>query len=110
MSKALVEVCATEEVAAGAAYELAAAVFEAGGAGGAEDGMMLVGGQWAGGSGCDSGFGSWVVHFDSVAQFAIFSTTVGDIDASNDVRFAEQTIFEGERRWIAALAQCGTAA
>jgi len=72
---------------------------------------MLVGGQRTeGGRGFDGGFGFWVVHFDSVAQFEIFSTTIGDMDASNDVRFAEQTIYEGERRWIVALAQCGTAA
>ena len=82
-----------------------------GGTVGTEDGVMLVGGQRAlCGSGVGGGFGGWVVHFDSVTQFEIFSTTVGDMDASNDVRFAEQTIYEGERRWIVALAQCGTAA
>ena len=72
---------------------------------------MFVSGQGAErGSGFDGGFGGWVLHLDSVAQFANFSTTVGDVAASNDVRFAEQTIYEGERRWIVALAQCGTAA
>ena len=41
---------------------------------------MLVGGQGAvGGSGFDGGFGGWVLHFDSVTQFAIFSTTIGDM-------------------------------
>ncbi len=71
--------------------------------------MMLVGVERAlGECGFDGGFGGWVVHFDSVTQFAIFSTTVGDIGASNDVRFVEHTHSEGELRWIAALAQCGT--
>ena len=56
------------------------------------------------------GVGGGGLHVDSVAQFANFSTTVGDMGASNGVRFAEQTIYEGEQRWIAALAQCGTAA
>jgi hypothetical protein len=91
----LVEIGATEEVTAGFADEFAAAVLEAGGAGGAEDGVMLVGGEgtlgsrrggWAWG-GFGDGLGDVGLHFDSVAQFAIFSTAVAGWDASNDVRF-----------------------
>ena len=89
----LVEVGAAQEVAAGAADEFAAAVLEAGGAGGAEDGVVLAGGEGAlggggwGWSGFDDGFRGAGPHFDSVAQFAIFSTAVAGWDASNDVRF-----------------------
>jgi hypothetical protein len=111
MSRVLVKVGAAEEVAAGSADQFAAAVFEARGAGGAVDGVVLAGVERALGScGFAGGLGGGGLHVDRVAQFAIFSTTVGDKGASNGVRFAEQTIYEGEQRWIAALAQCGMAA
>ncbi|RSL16844.1 hypothetical protein EDE15_2369 [Edaphobacter aggregans] len=90
---ALVKVGAAEEVAAGFADEFAAAVLEAGGAGGAEDGVVLAGGYGAlgdgglGWCGFGDGFGGAGLHFDSVAQFAIFSTAVAGWNASNDVRF-----------------------
>jgi len=92
-AKRLVEISATEEVSAGFADEFAAAVLEAGGAGGAEDGVVFAGGEGAlggggwGWSGFDDGFRGAGPHFDSVAQFAIFSTAVAGWDASNDVRF-----------------------
>jgi hypothetical protein len=83
-----VEISATEEVAAGAADELAAAVFEARGAGGAEDGVVF---------GCGEGallwgrlrvrFGSAELHSARVAQFVNFSTPVSALGASNGVRF-----------------------
>lgn len=54
---------------------------------------MLAGGEGAlggGRGGVWGGFGDFGcagLHFDSVAQFAIFSTVVAGWDASNDVRF-----------------------
>ena len=114
-AKRSVKICATEKITAIFADQFAAAVLKAGGAGGAEDGVMLVGGEIAlrGGRGgiCEV-FGGFVcagLHFDSVAQLAIFSTAVMGADASNDVRFDSRQNHEGESRWIAALAQCGMA-
>jgi hypothetical protein len=53
----LVEVGAAEKVAAGSTDEFAAAILEAGRAGGAEDRMVLVSGQGAeSGCGFDGGF------------------------------------------------------
>src|SRR5665213_3061167 len=65
---ALIKICATEEVAARSADELAAAVFEARGAGGAEAGVMLgrdgaLGGRGFRGFGCGR-----FVHGERLAQ------------------------------------------
>ena len=62
-----------------------------------------MGGGWGwvwGGFG--DGFGGAGLHFDSVAQFAIFSTAVAGWDASNDVRFDSRQItkenYDGSQR------------
>jgi hypothetical protein len=85
---ASVEVSATEEVTAGGADELAAAVLKARGAGGAEDGVVLGCGDGALlRGGLRVGFGSAEFHSDRVAQFVNFSTSVGAWAASNGIRF-----------------------
>lgn len=71
---ALVEVRAAEEVAAGLADQLATAVYEAGGAGGAVDGVVF-GGEIAGrsfvlGLGCVVGYAG--LHRDRVTQAGLF--------------------------------------
>jgi hypothetical protein len=54
------------------------------------------------GDGFDSGFGGSGLHFDSVAQFAIFSTVIGRLGASNEVRFDSKEIlrrkYDGSQR------------
>jgi hypothetical protein len=75
----LVEVGATEEVAAGAADELAAAVFEARGAGGTEAGVVLGGDGALGGWGFWGGFGFGdLLHGERLAQIGRISTPFGD--------------------------------
>ena len=70
----LVEVCADEEVATGVTDEFAAAILQAGGAGGAVDGVVLrrkIAGGWF----CD-GLGQVVgntwLHRDRVTQVHLF--------------------------------------
>ena len=73
----LVKIGAAEEVATLPADEFAAALLKTGGAGGAEDGVVFgrVEGTLGGGV-FHGGFGYSRLHWDSVAQFANFSTSI----------------------------------